>query len=590
MTIKRESPPFVATMNLDPRLLTWARWAGLALALTMVCGAAGGLLVVWQARQVARIINGVFLNGWDLAAAGPYFAILLPIIVLRALAALGVDVAANEAALRVKTQLRTIFARRLVDLGPGVLRQEKTAELTTTAIQGIENLDAYFSQYLPQVVLAGLIPLIILAAVFPRDALSALILALTAPLIPIFMLLIGKATEAITRRQWDLLARLGNYFLDSIQGLRELKQLGQSRQRGVQIESAAERHRAVTMQVLRVTFLSALALELVGTISTAVIAVQIGLRLLYGRMGFEEAFFILLLAPEFYQPLRLLGQRFHAALSGISAARRIFEVLDMPLPQIQLEPTVCVDLSAPFVIRFDDVRFGYPQQERPALDGLTFEIASGERVALIGVSGAGKSTIAQLLMRFLQPNKGNILINGVRLQQIDLECWRSQVAWVPQRPFLLLDTVANNIAPVAAERREERLMLAARRARFEQVIESLPQGIDSTVGERGARLSGGEAQRLALARAFYVDAPLLVLDEPTAYLDPLNESLLEESTSKLLQGKTALIIAHRLTTVVNADRILVIDNGRVVEQGNHQELLSKKGAYFELVQAFRGRS
>jgi len=576
-------------MKLDPRLLKWARQAGFALALTVLFGVAGGVLLVWQARQVAGIINGVFLGGENLGALGPAFVLLLGIIALRALSALGAEAAANEAALRVKERLRDAFARHLTALGPGGLQGEKTAELATAAIQGIETLDAYFSQYLPQVVLAGAIPLIVLAAVFPKDALSAVVMALTAPLIPVFMFLIGKATEVVTRRQWELLTRLSATFLDSIQGLRELKQLGGSRQRGMEIDDAAERHRAVTMQVLRVTFLSALALELVGTISTAVIAVQIGLRLLYGQMGFEQAFFILLLAPEFYQPLRLLGQRFHAALSGISAARRIFEVLDLPVAPVQRESALPVDLSAPFVIHFENVRYTYPQQERQALDGLTFTIRAGEKVALVGPSGGGKSTIASLLLRFIQPDAGEIHINDIPLEQVDLNDWCRQVAWVPQRPFLLLDTLANNIAPLDKPQREQDLSRAIERAQLAPVITNLPRGIDSTVGERGARLSGGEAQRLALARAFYVDAPLLVLDEPTASLDPLNEALLEESTRDLLRGKTALIIAHRLTTVTNVDRILVIDGGRVVESGSQAELSARKGAYFEMVQVFRGR-
>ncbi len=576
-------------MNLDPRLLRWARQAGLPLAATILFGAAGGVLIVWGAHLLAQIVNGVFLQGMDLPSAAPVFAMFLAAVGLRALAGFGAEAAANEAALQVKSQLRTAYARHLVRLGPGGLQGERTAQLATTAVQGIEALDAYFNQYLPQVVLAGMIPIILLAAVVPHDALSALILALTAPLIPLFMILIGKASEAVTRRQWEALYRLSATFLDSIQGLRELKQLGRSRQRGIEIDAAAERHRVVTMRVLRVTFLSALALELVGTLSTAVIAVQIGLRLLYGRMGFEEAFFILLLAPEFYQPLRLLGQRFHAALTGITAARQIFAVFDLPAPQIQSGSGETVDLSGPFEIRFQNVRYTYPGQDRAALEGLSFTIRAGEKVALVGTSGGGKSTIAKLLLRFLIPDGGEILVNSTPLAQIRLEDWRRQVAWVPQQPFLFRDTLAGNISPLEADRRQEDMMKAARLAQLDPVIASLPQGIHAPIGERGARLSGGEAQRLALARAFFTGAPLLVMDEPTAYLDPLNEGILEQSMRELLRGKTALIVAHRLTTVMNADRILVIDGGRVVEEGAHAELVARRGAYFELVQAFLGR-
>lgn len=576
-------------MNLDPRLLQWARQARLPLAATVLCGAAGGALIVWCARLLAQIIIGVFLLGMDLTSVAPVLGLFLAGTGLRVLSGFGAEAAANEAALQVKSHLRAAFARHLVRLGPGGLQGGHTAELTTAAVQGIETLDAYFSQYLPQVALAGMIPLILLTAVLPRDPLSALILALTAPLIPLFMILIGKASQAVTRRQWEALSRLSATFLDSVQGLRELKQLGLSRQRGSEIDAAAERHRAVTMRVLRVTFLSALTLELVGTLSTAVIAVQIGLRLLYGRMGFEDAFFILLIAPEFYQPLRLLGQRFHAAMTGITAARQIFAVLDLPAPQIQTGAGVHVDLREPFEIRFSEVRYTYPGQEQHALNGLTFSIRAGEKVALVGPSGGGKSTVAGLMLRFFLPDRGEIMINGIPLAQVDLQSWRRQVAWVPQRPFLLRDSLAGNISPLEATRREGDVLEAVRLAQLDPVVAGLPQGIDSPIGERGARLSGGEAQRLALARAFFTNAELIVLDEPTAFLDPLNEAILEKSMWELLRGKTALIIAHRLTTVMNADRILVIDAGRVVEKGAHAELVARKGSYFELVQAFLGR-
>ncbi len=576
-------------MNLDPRLLKWARQAGLALTMTVLFGLAGAVLVVWQARQVTSIVSGVFLSGMDLAAAAPYFLGLLAVIGLRALASIGVDVSANDAALQIKTRLRMIFSRHLINLGPAAIQRQKTAELTNTAIQGIEGLDAYFSQYLPQLAMAGLVPLVILIAVFPKDLLSGVVLTLTAPLIPIFMVLIGKASQAITHRQWTSLSRLSDYFLDSIQGLRELKQLGQSKQRCEQIGAAAERYRVVTMQVLRVTFLSALALELAATISTAVIAVEIGLRLLYGQMNFDQAFFILLLAPEFYQPLRLLGQRFHAAMTGVSAARQIFALLDLPTQPAQVQGGVDVDLSRPFAIRFESVSYTYPDKDQPALDRLTFEIRSGEQVALVGPSGAGKSTIAQFLLRFIQPESGEIRFNDIPLAKINLESWRRQVAWVPQRPFLFNDSIEKNISPLAGKEDNYAIQFAIERAGLAEVIRDLPQGIDTPIGESGGRLSGGEAQRLALARAYFVAAPLLILDEPTAYLDPLQAANLEQSLGKLVENKTALIIAHSLQTVMNADRILVVDGGRIVESGTHAELLASKAAYFEMVQAFRGR-
>ncbi|HWR64716.1 MAG TPA: thiol reductant ABC exporter subunit CydD [Bellilinea sp.] len=577
-------------MNFDRDLLQAARREWRLLALTILLGAAGGIAVILQARQLSSILAAVFIGGQSRDTVAWMFTPLLAILAGRALVSWGADAAAGHLAVTVKENLRSLLVNHLFRLGPAYTRSENSGELTNTAIQGVETLDAYFSQYLPQVVLAGLVPLIILVAVFPVDWLSGLILVLTAPLIPIFMVLIGKAAEAATRRQWSGLSRLSAYFLDTLQGLHELKLLGQSQRQVERVAQASEQYRLTTMTVLRVTFLSALVLEIVGTISTAVIAVQIGLRLLYGGIIFEQAFFILLLAPEFYQPLRLLGLRFHAGANGIQAARRIFTILNTPgLPEpSDFAQTSVEKVPAPSLIRFEHVTYTYPGQTRPAVAEINFQLQRGQMTALVGSTGAGKSTVANLLMRFSLPTEGQILVDGISLNSISSTSWHRRVAWVPQQPVIFQKSIAENIALGNPNAQLQEIQAAARLALLHERILSLPAGYDTVLGEGGARLSGGEMQRLALARAFLLDAPLLVLDEPTAHLDLTQEELLQASVQRLCAGRTVLVIAHRLPTVFHADQILVLVHGSIVESGSHQSLSTANGVYARLLQVYRG--
>jgi ATP-binding cassette subfamily C protein CydD len=574
-------------MNLDERLLHQARSVRLHLALTVGLGLLGGVLMVWQARYLSRVVNRVFLEGQSLSDVQALMLALLILALARAGVIWGGEVAANRVAGQVKADLRERLFAHLMALGPVYARGERSGELVNTAVEGIEALDAYFGQYLPQLALAALVPLTVLAFVFPLDPISGLVLLLTAPLIPIFMALIGSLADALTKRQWTSLSRMSAHFLDVLQGLTTLKLFGRSREQIQTIAEISDRFRQATLGVLRVAFLSAMVLEMVGTISTAIVAVGIGLRLLYGGLSFEEAFFVLLLAPEFYLPLRTLGARFHAGMSGVAAAQRIFEVLETPLP---LPASVeGPRLPAPrFHIRFQDVHYAYEDGRRPALNGASFEIRPGQKVALIGPSGAGKSTLAYLLLRFIEPERGQISIDGKPLGQLPVTDWRGLVAWVPQDAYLFNATVAENIRLAWPESGLEEVIWAARQAHADEFIRALPQGYDTPIGERGARLSGGQAQRIALARAFLKDAALLIMDEPTANLDPELEALLQKSTERLLQNRTALIIAHRLSTVYRADQIVVLEAGRVVEVGTHETLLERGGVYHQMIAAYGG--
>ena len=499
----------------DRRLLTYACRERLDFLLTVTFGALSGVLIVLAARVLAGVVNGVFLGGLALADVRPLLVALAAIAVIRGLLLWAGELTSSRVATRVKTDLRERLTAHLLALGPAYTRGERTGELVNTAVEGIEALDAYFSQYLPQLALAVLIPVTFLLVVFPLDPLSGLVLLLTAPLIPVFMILIGSLADSLTRQQWTALSRMSAHFLDVLQGLTTLKLFNRSREQIAVIAEISDRYRDTTLGVLRVAFLSALVLEMVGTLSTAVIAVEIGLRVLYGRLAFEQAFFVLILAPEFYLPLRLLGTRFHAGIAGVTAARRVFEVLETPVgdggrrgdTETRRE-TFAVSLAKhpSVVVSLDDVHYAYDHGARPALNGVSFEIRPGEKVALVGPSGAGKSTIAALLLGFIQPTSGVISVGddhacgadspsfivsqtklrasrfgveasaGFSGQQAQpakastpedhLSAYSFQfqassfelpaIAWVPQLPYLFNTTVAENIRlgrPDAGQRR-----------------------------------------------------------------------------------------------------------------------------------------
>ena len=601
-------------MNLDRRLLRLTRSVRLWLGLTILLGVLGGILVVLQAGLLSGTIDRVFLGGASLADVTPLLLALAGIAGLRALTTWGGTVTGQQVAGRIKQELRERLFAHLLALGPAYTQAERSGELAHSLLEGVEALDAYFSQYLPQIALAALVPITYLIVVFPADPLSGVVLLVTAPLIPFFMILIGKAAEILTRRQWGVLSRMSAHFLDVLQGLTTLKLLGRSRKQIEVIGRISDSWRRTTLGVLRVAFLSALVLEMLATISTAVVAVEIGIRLLYGGLDFQRALFVLILAPEYYLPLRTLGTRFHAGMSGVAAAQRIFGILETGEAQLNrqdarsakekqrkntsmplVSPSPFTErgpggevLPSRFDLVFEGVTYAYADGQRAALDGVSFTISTGEQIALVGPSGAGKSTIAALLLGFIAPQGGMITVGGVPLDTLDADAWRARVAWVPQRPYLFNASLIDNVRLGRPEATPDEVAWAARQAHADAFIRALPEGYATVIGERGARLSGGQAQRIALARAFLKDAPFLILDEATANLDAENEALVQAAIERLLERRSALVIAHRLRTVARADRILVLEGGRVVEAGPHADLVAAGGLYSRLFAAYAG--
>src|SRR4030042_841196 len=561
-------------MKLNPRLLKEAKKSQIVFLLSICLGLIAGILSIFQARGISRLIGQVFLQGKDLEEVSSILITVFIVVILRAGFTWSGDLCSSAGARRIKQDLRQRLYTHITDIGPAYLRSEagesevRTGELINVATEGVDALDVYYSQYLPQIALAALCPRCILVFVFPSDFLSGMILLVTAPLLPIFMYLIGGTAETLTRKQWQGLSRMSAYFLDVLQGLTTLKSLGRSKDQVEVIKKVSEQYRQSTMGVLKITFLSALVLELIATLSTAVVAIEIGIRLLYGKMAFEQAFFVLLLAPEFYLPLRLLGARFHAAMTGVEAARRVFELMDIPTAHDTQEigsfdNKTAKDNPPPSHV-FTDVSYGYSNQ-RPALKGVSFEIPAGKMTAIVGASGAGKTTLTWLLLRFLQPQSGEIIVDGKLLSDIPVDIWLKNLAWVPQNPYLFNDPTAANIKLACPNAADTAVQRAARLAHVDEFINQLPQGYATQIGEGGTRLSAGQAQRIALARAFLKDAGLLILDEATSHLDPETEALLQDSLATLCRNRTVVVIAHHRSTLTRADKVIELSHGQVAQ-------------------------
>ncbi len=549
----------------DARLVRHARAARGYLVCTVGLGLVTTALVVAQAGLLAHVLADA-ARGTGLTALSGTLIALLIVIAGRAGAAFGGEAAALRAAAVIKSQLRTRLTGHALRLGPSWLTGQQAGEVTTLATKGLDALDAYFARYLPQLLLGCLVPLAVLATVTSADWISGLVIALTLPLIPVFGVLVGLHARARTQEQWGALARLGGHFLDVVEGLPTLKVFGRAKAQAAEIRKATDEHRTATMSALRIAFLSALVLELAAALATALVAVEVGLRLLAGHIGYETALLVLLLTPEAYLPLRNIGTQFHASVEGTTAAGRVFEVLDTRLPARAPSGARVPDLlAAPIELR--GVTLAYSGRQDPALCDVTATISPGERIVLCGPSGAGKSSLLGLLLRFSEPTSGQVEAGGVELARIPLDGWRRQIAWVPQSPYIFAGTIADNIALGDPAATLDAISRAARMAGAESFIVSLTSGFGTVISERGLTLSAGQRQRIALARAFLRDAPLVLLDEPAAHLDPETATQIMVTIERLTAGRTVVLVSHAEQPPWWADRVLRLDHGHL-DQGH----------------------
>ncbi|WP_330265777.1 thiol reductant ABC exporter subunit CydD [Streptomyces griseorubiginosus] len=535
---------------IDPRLLRYARATRLFLVAVVGLGGLGALLVIAQAMLLAEIVVGAFQHGLSVSGLRTPLLLLAAVAVGRGLVSWLTELAAHRASAAVKSELRGRLLERATALGPGWLSGQRTGSLVALATRGVDALDDYFSRYLPQLGLAVVVPVAVLARIVTEDWVSAAIIVGTLPLIPVFMVLIGWATQSRMDRQWQLLSRLSGHFLDVVAGLPTLKVFGRAKAQAESIRRITGEYRQATMRTLRIAFISSFALELLSTLSVALVAVTIGMRLVHGEMQLYDGLVILILAPEAYLPLRQVGTQYHAAAEGLAAAEEIFAVLETPVPASGNGPVPAGALA------FEQVTVRYPGRAADAVTDVSFEVAPGETVALVGPSGAGKSTLLNVLLGFVPPTEGRVRIGGADLAEVDLAQWRSRIAWVPQRPQLFAGTVAENVRLARPDADDTAVRQALADAGAREFVDALPLGADTVLGEDGAGLSAGQRQRLALARAFLADRPVLLLDEPTAALDGATEAEVVAAVRRLAAGRTVLLVVHRPALLGVADRVV----------------------------------
>ncbi|MFE1769936.1 thiol reductant ABC exporter subunit CydD [Streptomyces sp. NPDC059008] len=542
----------------DPRLLRYARATRGFLVAVVVLGLAGAGLVVGQAMLIAEIVVGAFQHDLDLGGLTTPLALLAAVSVGRGLISWLTELAAHRAGAAVKSELRMRLVERAAQLGPGASAMSRagatelrTGELTTLATRGIDALDDYFSRYLPQLGLAVVVPVAVLARIVSGDWVSALTIVLTLPLIPLFMILIGWATQSRMDRQWRLLARLSGHFLDVVEGLPTLKVFGRAKAQAAAIRTITSEYRRATLRTLRIAFLSSFALELLATISVALVAVGIGMRLVHGELDLYTGLMVLVLAPEAYLPLRQVGAQYHAAAEGLAAAEEIFEVLETPLPVPGTAPA-----PRGTALAVEELVVRHPGRAADSLPATSFEVRTGETVALVGPSGAGKTTLLSVLLGFTEPSEGRALVDGRDIASLAPDSWRQRIAWVPQHPHLFAGSIAENVRLARPDADDAAVRTALADAGALDFVDALPDGTATRLGESGAGLSAGQRQRLALARAFLADRPILLLDEPTANLDGETEEAIVAAVRRLAVGRTVLLVVHRPALLAVADRVV----------------------------------
>jgi len=572
-------------MIIDKDLLRLTSKTKSSFITSIISGFVASIFTILLAYYLAKSINLIFLENKTLSEVSNYLVYFIVAAILKAFFIWYEKNKIEKVVGDIKKNLREAINKILFEDKGEIISNKKSGEISNTVIKGVEALDSYFSEYLPQLFLSALTPLLILLFVFPIDILSGVVFLVTAPIIPLLMYLIGSSAEEINRKHWKSLSRMSGHFLDVLQGITNLKMFNRAKDEIKRIVEISNSFKSSTMKVLKIAFLSAFVLELLSTLSIAIIAVEIGLRLMYGNMQFESALFVLILAPEFYLPLRQLGSRYHAGLEGLAAFKSIQEILARTKSKENL-----VKSNLDFQngnIEFCKVSFSYENRNTIALNDISFTLEKGKTTAIVGESGSGKTSIINMLMRFLEPNSGEISVGHNNLINISEEQWYKSVSWVSQNPHIFHKSIYENVSIANKNATEKEIIEAAKNAFIHESIVKLKDGYNSIVGENGATLSGGEIQRIALARTFLKNAPIWLMDEPTSSIDSVYESDLLSSIKRLAKDKTVVIVAHRLNTILSADKIIVLEKGKIIGEGTHANLLAENKIYQNLYNTFK---
>lgn len=549
--------------------------AGLAI-LTAIQGA----IIIIQAYFLADAISSLF-GGDSFANVFIKLIIFFLALVVRQLLTVWKRNIAYHFAARTSKEFRESLLQKLFQLGPRFVKEEGSGQTITLVMEGMMKFRRYLELILPKSMNSAIIPVMICVFIFFVNTRSAVILALAVPILIVFMILLGLAAKSKAERQYKSYQLLSNYFVDSLRGLETLKYLGLSRQHINKIILVSERYRRATMGTLRIAFLSSFALDFFTMLSIATVAVFLGIDLINGKMGLRPALTILILAPEYFLPIREVGADYHATLDGKEAGKKIQEILDKESLQPKQDPIPPWKSTSTFSVKGVSVHFAY--SGRPALQDIQFSVSGSKKIGIIGASGAGKSTLIDVLSGFLTPSSGEFQINGKKLTTLSQLNWQSQITYIPQHPYIFHDTVLNNIRFYDPEATVKEVEKAAEAAGLTEVIQSLPQGFETIIGEGGRSLSGGQEQRIALARAFLSNRPIIMLDEPTAHLDIETEYELKETMLQLFNGKLVFFATHRLHWMLDMDQIIVLDQGKIVEIGSHEQLIRQNSTYYQLV-------
>jgi thiol reductant ABC exporter CydD subunit len=543
-------------------------------AVALVLAALTALLIVVQAVALAHIVDRSLLHHAPLSDVVPALVVVgLALLVRAALHAAG-DLSAQAAADRVVATLRGTLLRHALALGPGWLAGERPGELSLTATRGLRSLHTYYARYLPQAAGAAVIPVFLLAWVATQDWLSLVVVLALVIAVPLTMIYFGREATRRSERQWRRLTSLAARFLQLVEGLPTLRAFGREAQGRREVEAATDGVRSATVRTLRVAFLSALAMDMLAGFGVGLVAMVLGLRLLWGQLGLQTAMAVLLVAPEIFIPLRRAGAEFHASTEGQAAAARVLAVLDTPAPGSGTAPvtdaattTTTAPRSSPSRnatreaprLTIDMLRVEYPHRDRPALASFSLDVPPGSRTALTGPSGAGKSTVLAALLEFVEPVAGTMRVDGRSPAADGIAAWRSNFSWVPQRPHLFHDTLAQNLRLGAPDASDAALFEVLDAVGLSGLVANLPVGLETVVGHDGLTLSAGERQRVALARALLRPAPVLLLDEPTASLDPPTVERLAPAIEPWLAGRTVVVAAHGPVLLPRFDAVVTLN-------------------------------
>ncbi|MGX4670285.1 thiol reductant ABC exporter subunit CydD [Cerasibacillus sp. JNUCC 74] len=553
---------------------------GIVIILTLLEATAIIFQAKWLGEWLYRLFNGQLVSQtWEIGI------LFLVAFLTRYLVVMIKEKVTYQFAEKTRVAKRKQLLAKLFELGPSYTNKEGTAKLVNLAMEGGSQLRTYLELIIPKMVAACLIPPMILIFVFFQDKISSVILFLTVPITIAFMILLGLAANKKMERQWQSYHLLSNHFVDSLRGLETLKYLGRSKEHGYTIDKVSNEYRKTTLGTLRIAFLSSFALDFFTMLSVASVAVGLGLRLIDGNILLDVALIVLILAPEFFLPIKEVGADYHATLNGQEAAKAMEAILAEPSPVKIPVAKGSITWSSDSTLKLSSVNYCHDKDSFNALTNVSFQVKGFEKIGIVGASGAGKSTLIDILGGFLTPDQGTFRIHNQILNSLNVDAWQNQITYIPQRPYIFNRSIADNIRFYQPEASDEEVKTAAKAAGLEELLHLFPLGLNQKIGNGGRSISGGQEQRVALARAFLGNRPILLLDEPTAHLDIETEYELKKTMSKLFTGKLVFFATHRLHWMEQMDQIIVLKDGVIVEAGTPQQLMVHKGEYYALVRS-----